>query len=129
MRDPTSPLSVDSDFVNGIDRGQGKILDVMQVMGFPRFGPDGPLHEFFSARIQTRFRISKKGSRELANLAYNINYDRASSSSTHFSNSLLALLGMRCLLRDYRKVVVQGDSHNFIFWCNGYARSLRTNFR
>ncbi|KAL4196878.1 hypothetical protein AMTRI_Chr04g248480 [Amborella trichopoda] len=97
MRDPTSPLSVDSDFVNGIDRGQGKILDVMQVMGFPRFGPDGPLREFFSARIQTRFRISKKGSRELANLAYNINYDRASSSSTHFSNSLLALLVRRSL--------------------------------
>ncbi|KAL4178867.1 hypothetical protein AMTRI_Chr13g84330 [Amborella trichopoda] len=75
MGDPLSPPSVDSNFVDGIDKGHGQILEVMKVMGFPQTERNEHFQEFFKDELNDRVRVSKKGSRELANLACNINYD------------------------------------------------------
>ncbi|KAL4202961.1 hypothetical protein AMTRI_Chr02g223900 [Amborella trichopoda] len=82
MGDPLSPPSVDSEYVNDIDKGQGQILEVIKIMGFPQTIPDEHFQEFFKDELQNRFRVRKKGSRELHKLACNINYDQPSSSNS-----------------------------------------------
>ncbi|KAL4184507.1 hypothetical protein AMTRI_Chr10g1360 [Amborella trichopoda] len=72
-------MSVDSSFVDRIDLAQGKIHNVMDVMGFPFFGPKGLFNEFFKTKTPAKFRASRKGKRELDNLVCDINLDRAAS--------------------------------------------------
>ncbi|KAL4187931.1 hypothetical protein AMTRI_Chr09g41600 [Amborella trichopoda] len=76
MGDTLSPPSVDSKYFDSIDAGKSHIQDIMKVMGFPQPDPDEHFQEFFKAELQDRVRVSKKGSRKLANLACSINYDR-----------------------------------------------------
>ncbi|KAL4185552.1 hypothetical protein AMTRI_Chr10g231230 [Amborella trichopoda] len=80
---------VDSNFVNGVNEGQGQIRDVLRVRGFPQAGPDGPFLDFFKDDLKPRVLACKKGTRELANLACTINFDRPSSSNLSLSFILL----------------------------------------
>ncbi|KAL4188930.1 hypothetical protein AMTRI_Chr08g204530 [Amborella trichopoda] len=86
MGDPLSPPSVDSDYVNGVDTGQGQIREILRFIGFPN-PPEGPFTEFFKVKAQPRVRVSKKSSREISKLVSTINYDRPSSSNISFSPS------------------------------------------
>ncbi|KAL4190907.1 hypothetical protein AMTRI_Chr07g26950 [Amborella trichopoda] len=53
FEDPRPP-PMDSNYVNGIDAGQGRTLDAMQVMDFPHNGSEGPFLQFFKDDAQSK---------------------------------------------------------------------------